>query len=458
MEREFQQHIEEKKLFNSEDRLLVALSGGVDSVVLCHLLKTLNYTFSIAHCNFQLRGEDSTMDEIFSKKLSRKLDTKFYRVRFDTKTFALQKKISIQMAARQLRYEWFHNLRAEHKYDYILTAHHLNDQVETILINLTRGTGLKGITGIPEKKLYMVRPLLIFTRKEIETYAKNSSLVFREDHSNSDEKYARNHIRKNVIPILKEINPSLEQTISSNIKNFKEAYLVSENYLQEKFKSLKLNFDYKENRLSIKELKKEKHLNFVLHGILSKFGFNASQIENAAELLDSISGKEIHSTDYFILKDRDYLIIKSKEIDEFRDILIETLPFNFENTSEEFFTFDMNALKWIEGSERSADNSETNETPKKINVSYFDGEKIKLPLKIRKWKHGDKFYPVGMQGSKKLSDYFVGIKASKIEKNSALILECGGEIMWVMGKTSDRRFTATRDTKKVLAFKVSAPN
>jgi tRNA(Ile)-lysidine synthase len=439
LEKEFQAHIESKKLFNSENRILVALSGGIDSVVLCHLLKRLNYNFSVAHCNFQLRDIDSEKDEFFCENLATELGLKFHNIRFETKKHAAENKLSIQMAARELRYKWFKELRVQNEYDYVVTAHHMNDQVETLLLNLVRGTGLKGITGIPEKKNHVIRPLLIFTRSEIETYAKNNSLVFREDNSNSDEKYARNILRKKVIPIIKEINPSLEKTIFNNLKNFKEAYFVSQDYLNEKFEVFNLKLDQDENRLSIVQLKKEGHLNFFLHGILSKFGFNTSQIENAAELLDSISGKEIHSTDYFILKDRENLIIKRKERGEFKEVIIDHLPIKLEIPNCEFTTQNINEI----------------DLAKVLNVVYFDAEKIELPLKIRRWKSGDKFYPTGMQGSKKLSDYFVGIKASKIEKNSALILECGGEIMWIMGKRIDRRFSITEQTKKVLSVKFS---
>lgn len=434
MENKLEQHIASEKLFSRDDHLLVGVSGGIDSIVLCVLLQSLDFKFSVAHCNFQLRGKASDEDESFVCDFGRKLGVPVYVRRFETLGYAKQHKVSIQMSARELRYDWFRELVTKHQLNFLLTAHHLNDNLETMLLNFARGTGLTGITGIPVKKENMVRPLLIFSKEEIKEYAVQNNIHYRDDSSNYDEKYARNLIRKSVVPVLKRINPSITVTAEKNRQHFTEALAICNDYLINKINALCVDFEKEENHISIQQILNEPHANFVLHGILSKFGFNSSQIEDARNLLQSVPGKQIDAKLYFLLRDRDYLIIKRKKSDSFQDIIITDVPCRLQNPNCEFELKNANETK----------------ITKEKNCAFLDAEKIHLPLKIRKWQQGDKFYPTGMMGSKKISDFFVSIKASRIEKNSALILESDGKILWVMGKRIDRRFAAGPETKKIL--------
>jgi tRNA(Ile)-lysidine synthase len=438
LERLLEKIIIEKELFTDKDYLLVGVSGGIDSVVLCHVLKKLKFKFSIAHCNFQLREKESELDEIFCEEFAKKLDVNFHVMRFETKGFAKSQNISIQMAARELRYNWFQKICDGQSYQFVLTAHHLNDQLETFLLNFTRGTGLSGLLGIPGKQGNVIRPLLEIGREEIENYAKENGLAYREDSSNYEEKYARNLIRKHVISALKKINPSLEKTALRNLGYLKNSHDLTQYYLNQRMKELNFDANRSLNKIMISELKREKHLSFVLHGMLSQLMFNSTQIENAESLLFSETGKQVFSEQYILLRNRDEIVIKKNEPNNFSEIIIPSVPFVAENISISFGL--------VEKVDSEVENKE--------RVAYFDLDKVQFPLKIRTWKKGDRFYPEGMIGSKKLSDYFVGIKASKFEKDSALILVSGADIMWIIGKRKDRRLLSGSETKNILKVEV----
>lgn len=417
----FQQVISERSLFGKDEKLLAAVSGGADSVVLAHLLKKAGYNFSIAHCNFSLRGKESEADEQFVKQLAKKLKVQFFNSRFETKIYAKENKLSVQMAARELRYNLFRNLMTEHKFDLLVTAHHLNDNAETLLLNLTRGTGLKGITGIPEKENKTVRPLLSFSRDEIEAYAKKNRIAYRNDSSNYEEKYARNLIRLKVIPALKKINPSLERTFNGNIARFIQAEAILCEFVEEKKKKLVAEKG-DEVRINAKKLRAEKNHSLLLFEILGEYNFTSSQQEIIERVLHSHAGKTVSSSTHTLITGLDELIIRKN-----RGSNVEPPEFTYEVTENKNFKF-----------------------PADRNIACFDLDKMRGNMIVRKWRTGDRFRPFGMTGSKKLSDFFVNEKMSLFEKRDAWVMEAAGKIAWVVGRRISAEFAVDDSTKKIL--------
>ena len=327
MQETFQKFMKEAGISPAEKHLLIGLSGGIDSVVLAHLTYTCGFQFAIAHCNFSLRGKESNDDEKFTEKIAKGWKIPFHSVRFNTIEFAKSKKISVQMAARELRYNWFEEIREQNDYDFILTAHHKNDNLETILLNLTRGTGIDGISGIPKKTKNMLRPLLEFTRTEIETYAKTNKLKFREDSSNSEVKYARNLIRKKVIPVLRQLNPSVENTMQENIRHFQQMATLKKEWVEQNFKNLGLNFDTEENQIPIAKLQRAPNIELLMHEIFSRFEFNSPQIDDIQHLLDAETGKKISNDQFTVLRNRNFLIVNRNSGVKFQPIFINDFPF-----------------------------------------------------------------------------------------------------------------------------------
>ena len=412
---------------------MLAISGGIDSVVLAHLLKKGGYKFSLAHCNFKLRGKDSDADEAFCKSLGKDLEVNFYTQTFDTKAYCKKNKVSIQMAARELRYAWFNELVKKEKIDYVVTAHHANDVVETMLINLCRGTGINGLKGIPEKTEKIVRPLLNFTKDEIAKFAKNQKIKHRIDKSNLEAKYERNFLRLGVIPKLKELHPNIEQTFLNNVAIFKEEAEIVQDFLKEKSKLL---ITENAGNIAIDKvfLKKEKQVKTLLHYILNPFGFNISQINDITTNLleDGETGKLFFSSSNTLNIDRRFILIKPKGNTAFE-------PINFVSLKD----FKKSNLLRIE---------EVSDF-KNITSNEFVIEKDKLifPLTVRAKRTGDKFKPFGMKGFKLLSDFLKDLKLSAFEKENCLLLENGkGDIIWVMGYRSDDRYkVATKGTKLI---------
>ena len=317
MEEKFEKNIIKKKLFEKKDKLLLAISGGVDSVVLAYLLNKLNYKFDLVHCNFNLRAKESKLDEQFCLTTAKQLKVKIFIKQFKLEEYCKKNKISIQMAARELRYEWFSELLKKQSYSYLLTAHHSDDLVETIFINLLRGTGIKGLKGISEKKDDIIRPLLIFNKQEIESFAKKQKINFRLDKSNLNTKYERNLLRLEIIPKLKKRHPQLEQTFLKNTEHFIQEASIVEDYLKHKYKKL---VSTNSNSLKINKhlLNEETHKETIINFILKPFNFNETQEKN---LINSISknfntGKCFLSETHQLIIDREYIIIKpiDKEI------------------------------------------------------------------------------------------------------------------------------------------------
>ena len=431
--KQFESNILKNQLFSKGDSLVLAISGGVDSVVLAHLLKKAGFNFSLAHCNFKLREKDSDLDEAFCRDLSKELGVKFFTQQFDVDTYCKKNKISIQMAARELRYNWFKELMAKHKTDYLVTAHHANDVVETLFINLCRGTGINGLKGIPEKTETIVRPLLNFTKEEITAFAKKEKIKFRTDKSNLEAKYERNFLRLNVIPKLRELHPNLEHTFLNNVANFKEEAEIVNDYLVEKTKQLVAK---KDELITIDKilLKKEKHITSLLHYILEPLGFNITQIiDIKANLLENgESGKTFVTSSYTLSVDRKYLVIKS----------------GIDKSPEPIIIFSLSELK---NSDLLKVHAISDFKTLTDNELVIEKDKLIYPLVLRPKKTGDKFKPFGMKGFKLLSDFLKDQKLNLFEKEKCRVLENGnGDIIWVVGFRSDERYKVTNKENNLL--------
>lgn len=441
----FSRFIKEENLFNKKDRLLIAVSGGVDSVVLCHLCNMAGYDFVIAHCNFQLRGTESDADEEFVADMADRYGVNVFTRKFDTITYANENKISIQVAARNLRYNWFGELLNEEgsgKPGYILTAHHANDNIETMLMNFFKGTGIGGLQGIMPKSgtgNRLVRPLLFAKKEELIEYAAENKLPFREDSSNSSDKYTRNYFRNKLIPSLQEVYPSVEDNLLDNINRFRNIgtlYRLSVKNLKKKLVITKGN----EQHIPVLKLLKTPALHAIVYEIIQDYGFAPSQVTEVIALLESGSGKYICSHTNRILHNRGWLIITALTDGSSMHVLIE------ESDTSIFFGKHQMFIKQMEKPGKIDSN---------IKLALLDAGNIRFPLLVRKWKRGDYFYPLGMQKKKKLSKFFIDNKFSLVDKENAWVVEMDKKIIWVVGHRIDDRFKITSSTKQVLQLAVS---
>lgn len=439
MLKQFEVNIHKNTLFSKADKLLVAFSGGVDSVVLSDLLHKAGYQFDLAHCNFQLRGIEANDDTEFCKAYAKSINTTCHVTYFDTKEYALKNKVSIQMAARDLRYTWFKELIEIHKYDYILTAHHANDNIETLFVNLIRGTGIKGLQGIPEKQNNIVRPLLFATKEAIKQYALKNKLSYREDSSNQEVKYKRNFIRHQIVPELKKLNPALEETFTTSIHFFKQSSEIVSQFADLKFKEI-CKEENNQLFIDIKLLLNEKQKETLLFEWLYPKNFKTSQIQQLCEVLisDKHIGKQFSSATHELVIDRKYIIVQ---------------PIEKENFVKEFIINSVSDTKHlpIELSFEETTETEFSKNKNEITIAYSDNL---FPLTLRKWKTGDKFKPLGLNGFKKLSDYFKDIKLSLFEKESTWILENKEHIIWIVGHRMDDRCKVLTETKNALKIKL----
>ena len=446
MKVEFQEHINQNLPFLIGKKLLVAISGGIDSIVLTDLLHQLNFSISLAHCNFSLRGKESNKDEQFVKNLGEELGFSTFTIKFDTEKYATENGISTQMAARDLRYNWFEKICKKNDIDYIITAHQKDDVIETFLINLTRGTGLDGLTGIPEINGNIVRPMLPFDRNDILIYATKNKLQWREDKSNSSIKYVRNKIRHKIVPVLKELNPSLLDSFQNTLENLKGSQQIVKDRI-ENIKQKVTNTQNNELHFDILKLKNLSNPKVYLFQLLNKYGF--TEWDDITNLLDAQSGKFVVSKTHRLLKNRDALILSKITSEENTSFQINENTTKISNPLKlKFKTIDIPF---------DTKNHETKILNELIfddnNTISIDYNKIKFPLTIRKKQKGDFFFPIGLNGKKKVSKYYKDEKMSLSEKENTWLLCSENDIVWVIGKRLDDRFKVSKYSSKILKIK-----
>ena len=445
----FKAHIKQQNLFQSKDKLLLAVSGGVDSVVLCELCKQASYDFTIVHCNFQLRGQESERDENFVRELGKKYNVEVLVKKFDTEKYAEENKLSIQVAARELRYTWFKQLLTKEKSDsnseipnsqflnpnYLLTAHHANDNIETLLMNFFKGTGINGLHGILPKQGNIIRPLLFAKKEQLSEFALTNNLSFVEDSSNASDKYTRNYFRNQLIPDMQKVFPQVEDNLLNNIDRFREIEKLYQQTVHLHKKKL-LEQKGKEIHIPVLKLLKTTPLHTVVYEIIKDYGFTAHQTDEVIALLKSETGKYIQSATHRILKNRNWLIIAPNESTEAETILIEEKD---------------KQIEYPQGKLSFEFQPTTNHKPQTTNlVAQLNAADIKFPLLLRKWKPGDYFYPLGMQKKKKLNRFFIDQKLSLTQKEKAWVIEMDKKLIWVVGLRIDDRFKITGQTKTVL--------
>ena len=424
-------YIQDNMLLADKARVIIGVSGGADSMALLDILHHLGYECIVAHCNFHLRGQESYRDEYFVEKVATKYKFEYVSANFDTKKYIEEESISLEMAARELRYAWFEKIRKEYKAEKIAVAHHQDDSVETVLINLIRGTGIRGLSGIPPINGKVIRPLLCIFREDILQYLKVRHIGFVEDSTNKEDIYTRNKIRLNVIPLLKTINPSVVQAIQKTSENLYHTENIFNAYVEKAKRKVFAN-----NKIDINALLKQKEPKTILFEILFPYGFNAPTVDNIYDSINSQSGKIFYSEGHQLIKDREVFILEP--INDQPDA-IYTL-FEHETNIEE-------PCKMTFEPFRKTSSFQLEQDPATI---YLDKDRLIYPLIIRKWKHGDKFIPFGMKGHKKVSDYFTDRKFSLVDKSNTWLLCSGDDIVWIIGERIDDRFKITNTTIEIL--------
>lgn len=437
---EFLNYIKQENLFLPESRILLAVSGGLDSVVMTDLFFRSGFSFGMAHVNFALRGEESERDEQFVRNLANKYQSRIFCIRFDARNYARKNKLSVQMAARQLRYDWFRQVAAETGFNYVATAHHLDDQIETFLINLLRGTGIAGLHGIPSRQGIIIRPLLFASRLQLEHYAQDNTLEYVEDSSNASRKYTRNRIRHSIIPQFEKINPAFRNEFAMTIRNIREAEAVYRSIIEkEKNRLLLPHGDGYQIPLDI--LKQYTPIRTWLYEMINPFNFTAAVTNDILHAIDDPSGRIFFSPTHRIVKDRDYLLVDALEKGEDKA----------SNLAASYHIYPSNHVMEypvkLSLELHSATGFVLTIQP---NTACLDYDRLKFPLIIRKWKRGDSFYPLGMKGKKKLSDFFIDQKFSIPQKEKTWLLCCGKDIVWIIGHRIDDRYKITPETMKVL--------
>jgi len=434
---DFLEFIKLESIFTANNKILLGVSGGIDSVVMVDLFTKAGLNFGIAHCNFGLRGKESDEDKIFVELLSKNYDVPFLAKTFDTLKHSKNQSISIQMAARELRVAWFEEIIAGQEYSYYATAHHLDDQIETILNNFFRGTGIAGLHGILPKRDNLIHPMLFCFRNQIEAYAIEHQLNYRIDSSNKKTNYIRNQIRHQLIPVIKQIYPNYQKTISDNIQRIKQAETVYTNHVQNKIEKLIESSDA-HFRISIKKLLNLQPVETYLYELIKTFGFNYSHVSDIIGSINSSPGKYFLSSTHKITKDRTHLIIEERKNEAFREYLIQ----RGENNISEPINLKLHLTNDVKDFKIS----------KLSSVAHLDSEKLKYPLKLRKWQKGDYFYPLGMKQKKLISDFFIDNKISVPVKEKIWLLVSDDQIVWIIGYRIDNRFKTLENTEAILSI------
>lgn len=435
---EFEKYVAENELFTHDDKVLLTVSGGVDSMVLMSLTAAAGYNFGVAHCNFQLRGKESDEDEVLVEREAKRLGVEFFNKRFDTTAEIERTGESMEMAARRLRYQWFRELCDEHGYTVIAIAHHINDSIETFFINMLRGTGLRGLTGITNHVGRIVRPLMFTNRKDIHDYAVAHRIPFREDSSNRSTKYLRNKVRIGLIPMLKEITPQFTTIMRRNVSRLSQA----QDFITSAMNIIKrdvIEHSGDIHTIKVSNINSSLPRNFVIYEILSsEYGFKGDVVDALCHALDNNStGRRFYSREWVAVVDRGDIVVSTILDTDDCEVGVErnTLR-SYVGGSVLYYQYcDIDFVDTLDLGE---------------NVALIDADKLRYPLRLRRWHDGDWFQPLGMSGRKKISDYLIDKKVSMAEKNRQFVLLSGDDIVWVVGRRLDDRFAITKRTERVL--------
>ncbi len=446
----FKQFIKTENLFAEKDQLLLAVSGGVDSVVLCELCRQAGYRFTIAHCNFQLRGEESEADEEFVATLAKKYGITFFVKKFDTEKYVAENKTSIQVAARELRYQWFDELLNKMRAApqpkgqssprrgagglLLLTAHHADDNLETILMNFFKGSGINGLKGILPKQKHVIRPLLFASKEDILAYAKQNNLSYREDSSNSSDKYTRNYFRNQLIPGIEKVFPQAKENLLNNANRFREINTIYESAMEQIMQKL-LVPQGSEIHIPVLKLLKTPALKTVIYEIIKAFDFTAHQVQAVEKLLRSESGKYVESGTHRILRNRKWIIIAPLQQEAGKQYLVKE---------------EDNNIVFPKGTLVLAKQDQPGKISNDANLAQLDSRHIQYPLLLRKWKKGDYFYPLGMPHKKKIGRFLTDLKYSLTARENVWVLESNKKIIWVLGIRIDDRFKITASSRATL--------
>ena len=484
----FQDFISEHQLFARNETLLLAVSGGLDSVALCELCKRSGYSFIIAHCNFKLRAEESERDAAFVQQLATGYDVPFLMKEFDTKAYATSHKLSIQEAARELRYTWFEELIGSRKSEVgsqksenenqkpevgnaaakeptrhsplttcIVTAHHLDDNIETMLMHFFRGTGIHGLRGMLPKQGNIVRPLLFVRKQELKQFAEENKLQWVEDSSNALDKYSRNYFRNQLIPFVQKIYSEAENNLAGNLRRFADMELLYDQALALHKKKL-LEYKGEEVHIPVLKLKKSVPLHTIVYEIIKEVGFTSAQTDEVIHLLDSESGRFVQSATHRIIKNRRWLIIAPVQLEHAQTLVVDE--------GDEKIAFEEGQLVIDQLATDNKQQPKGNKQPatgvaqwaqhltKDSSVAQLDLKEVQFPLLLRKWKKGDYFYPLGLNKKKKLARFFIDQKLSLTNKEKVWVLESNKKIVWVVGMRIDDRFKITEATKRVLRIRL----
>ncbi|MBA4408880.1 MAG: tRNA lysidine(34) synthetase TilS [Bacteroidota bacterium] len=440
MVEQFLKYIHEENLFHSSQRILLAVSGGADSMLMLHLFANAGFSVAVAHCNFGLRGKESDGDEQFVADYCEMHNLAFYVKHFKTQDYALEKGISIEMAARDLRYSWFDGLLVKHGLDFLATAHHQDDVIETFLINLSRGSGIKGLSGIQPKSGRIIRPMLFTNQTEILDYCQRLKINFRTDSSNMDTVYKRNLIRQDILPLLEQVNPAFRKNALKTIGTLHETGQLFQQRMSE-IRAFVYSEDDQGAMVHIEKLQTLSPLRTILFELIREFGFQIEQINDILDSMNRESGRKFFSGDYRLVKDREYLLISP-----------------FHQKSDQFYYIDEDCTKIqipkhlsFEKFERTADFRFSTH----LNAVDLDLDRLIFPLILRHWQEGEYFQPLGMKGLKKLSDFFIDEKYSIPDKENAWILASGNRLVWIVGKRLDDRFKITSKTKRILRIRLA---
>ena len=423
---------------------LLGVSGGMDSMAMLYLFQQSKLKYAVANVNFNLRGNESDNDSLFIEDYCKQHSIRFYGANFDTKEYAGKNGISTQMAARDLRYNWFSEIKKVNAFDNIVIAHHLDDQVETFFINLIRGTGIAGMHGISKNKDSIIRPLLFTDRNGIEEFIEKYKIPYREDSSNSSDKYQRNYIRHNILPEFKKLRPDFSSSLDKSINQLKLVEDYSLFHIESEIKNITSKDKNNKLVINIDRLKNSYSPELILYYCIKDYGFQESHIKNIIELIDNNKiGAIVQSSNFELLIDRKLLILNPKNSSK-------------NNTNSSFSSFNSEGWKTL-GFEID-DNYKGEYKSNNTNLAFIDADKIEFPLQIRSWNNGDFFYPLGMKNRKNISDFFIDNKISRADKNNILLLCNGDDIVWVIGHRIDNRYSITQQTTKIIKIEYNGNN